>query len=307
MIDPVEFGKAMGSLIREATTPLLKRIEELEARQLERGEKGDPGKDAEPVAVADVAKELAPSVAESLAELVAKYFADNPVQHGKDGKDAEPVMVSDVVKELVDCPDLTPVLDLLTTEAVSKYMDENPVPAGKDGRDGVDGKDGQEGPRGLQGEKGMDGIGLAGAVIDRDGELTITKTNGEPIKLGPVVGKDGEKGQDGKDGLGFDDFSADYDGERTVTLKWIRGEQVKKYTWSLPVVIHKGFWREGMSAVKGDSITHAGSLWIALRDTKAAPGYDAKDDWILAARKGRDGDKGDPGTPIPRETVKLHD
>jgi hypothetical protein len=261
MIDPVEFGKAMGSLIREATAPLLKRIEELEAREALKGDKGD---------------------------------------QGEAGKDAEPVLVSDVVKELIACPDLTPILDLLAAEAVSKYLDENPPPAGKDGRDGKDGV-------GIQGEKGADGIGLAGAVIDRDGELTITKTNGEPIKLGPVVGKDGEKGQDGKDGLGFDDFSADYDGERTVTLKWIRGEQVKEYTWTLPVVIHKGFWREGMSAVKGDSITHAGSLWIALRDTKAAPGYDAKEDWILAARKGRDGDKGDPGTAPPRETVKLHD
>lgn len=265
MIDPVEFGKAMGSLIREATAPLLKRIEELEAREALKGDKGEPG------------------------------------------KDAEPVLVSDVVKELVACPDLTPVLDLLTTEAVSKYMDENPVPAGKDGRDGVDGKDGSPGIRGEKGDPGRDGLDVKDLFRAEGGRLMGVLSDGTTKDLGEFVGKDGEKGQDGKDGLGFDDFSADYDGERTVTLKWIRGEQVKEYTWTLPVVIHKGFWREGMSAVKGDSITHAGSLWIALRDTKAAPGYDAKDDWILAARKGRDGDKGDPGTIPPRETVKLHD
>jgi hypothetical protein len=262
MIDPVEFGKAMGSLIREATAPLVKRIEELEARELLKGDKGDTG---------------------------------DP------GKDAEPVLVSDVVKELIVCPDLNPILDLLVTEAVSKYLEENPAPAGKDGSDGKDGAPGR------QGEKGRDGLDVKDLFRAEGGRLMAVLSDGTTKDLGEFVGKDGEKGQDGKDGLGFDDFSADYDGERTVTLKWVRGEQVKSYAWTLPVVIHKGFWREGMEAKQGDSMTHAGSLWIALRDTKAAPGYDAKEDWILAARKGRDGDKGDPGTPPAPKTVKLHD
>lgn len=30
MIDPVEFGKAMGAIVREATAPLIARIEQLE-------------------------------------------------------------------------------------------------------------------------------------------------------------------------------------------------------------------------------------------------------------------------------------
>lgn len=45
MIDPVEFGKAFGAIVKEATAPLLKRIEELEARQLERGDPGPAGTD----------------------------------------------------------------------------------------------------------------------------------------------------------------------------------------------------------------------------------------------------------------------
>jgi hypothetical protein len=33
----------MGAIVRDATAPLLKRIEELESRQPERGEKGEQG------------------------------------------------------------------------------------------------------------------------------------------------------------------------------------------------------------------------------------------------------------------------
>lgn len=264
MIDPVEFGKAMGSLIREATAPLVKRIEELESREALKGDKGD---------------------------------------QGEAGKDAEPVLVSDVVKELIACPDLTPILDLLAAEAVVKHLEANPIPAGKDGRDGKDGV----GIKGDTGENGRDGLDVKDLFRAEGGRLMAVLSDGTTKDLGEFVGKDGAKGQDGKDGLGFDDFSADYDGERTVTLKWVRGDQVKEYSWTLPVVIHKGFWRDGMEAKQGDSMTHAGSLWIALRDTKAAPGYDAKDDWILAARKGRDGDKGNPGTPREPQPVKLHD
>ena len=40
MLDPVEFGKAMGSIVSSAIAPLQKRIEELEARQPERGDRG---------------------------------------------------------------------------------------------------------------------------------------------------------------------------------------------------------------------------------------------------------------------------
>lgn len=43
MLDPVEFGKAMGELVREATAPLLRRIEALENRATEAGPQGERG------------------------------------------------------------------------------------------------------------------------------------------------------------------------------------------------------------------------------------------------------------------------
>lgn len=65
---------------------------------------------------------------------------------------------------------------------------------GEKGDPGVDGKDG------ANGKDGADGIGLAGAVIDKDGNLSITNTKGELKPLGRVVGKDGKDGIDGKNG-----------------------------------------------------------------------------------------------------------
>ncbi len=58
MLDPTQFGKAMAAIVRESQAPLLKRIEQLEARQLERGEPGPPGKDAEPIDAKEVVREL---------------------------------------------------------------------------------------------------------------------------------------------------------------------------------------------------------------------------------------------------------
>ena len=65
-------------------------------------------------------------------------------------------------------------------------------PAGQDGHDGTDGIDGTD---------GVDGIGIADAVINEDGELVLTYTNGETVNLGVIVGADGQDGQDGQDGV----------------------------------------------------------------------------------------------------------
>ena len=262
--DPVAFGNAVKDVIREATAPLLKRIEELEARQPERGEKGDTGPAGDP------------------------------------GRDADPVLASDVVAELVKSDALAPVLDLYAAEAVAKHFEANPVQHGKDGRDGP------QGPSGEKGDPGANGIGLAGALIDRDGSLVVTLTDGTQKSLGPVVGKDGQRGDNGADGFGFDDLSVDYDGERGLTLTFTKGERVKEFKLDLPVMIHRGFYADGMSFKAADTVTHDGNLWYAKRDTSAKPSHENKEDWQLAARKGRDGDRGQDGKDYqPPKPVKL--
>ena len=255
MIDPTEFGKAMGVIVREATAPLLKRIEELESRQAERGEKGP---------------------------------------QGEPGQDAEPVLVADVVAELVKSDHIGPVIDLYVAEAVAKHFEANPV---RDGKDGLPGAAGECGEPGTKGEPGADGVGLAGAVIDREGALTLTLTNGETKSLGVIVGKDGANGKDGAD---FTEVEFDYDGERGLIIRGKGGEIVKR----LPIPIDRGYWSDGKSFEHGDVTTHDGAVFIALRDTKAKPCKENAEDWRIMCRKGRDGKDGRNGIDLTKP-VKL--
>lgn len=254
--------RSVGKFIAGCLAPIERRLAALESRAPERGEKGDPGERGPP---------------------------------GANGKDADPINLADVVEELIESQGLRAVLDLLTAEAVAKHFEVNPIQHGKDGRDGKDGERGPMGERGEKGDPGADGVGVAGAVIDRDGALILTTTKGDAVALGRVVGKDGDAGKDGVDGLGFDDLSATFDGERTVSLRYARGDRVKEFAFELPVVIDRGYWRDGMGVKAGEAVTHAGSWWIAKRDNASKPCRENADDWRLGARGGRDGKDGRNG------------
>ena len=257
MLDPVEFGKAMASIVKEATAPLVKRIEELEARQPERGEKGEPGADAPPVEidVSDVVKEL---------------------------------LADDGIKQLVGLE-------------VESFLTEHPPAPGKDGEPGPRGEKGMDGK---DGEAGKDGAGVAELLIDRDGALVATMTDGRMKSLGVVVGRDGDKGADGKDGRSVEDFARTYVPEsHEIVERWkdAGGEQELRYPAG--GIRHKGYWNPGIKAMAGDSWTHNGNLWIAVRETGAEPSTECAD-WTIGARKGRDGKDGKDGKPPPGP-VKL--
>lgn len=283
MIDPVLFGQQMAAIVREATAPLIKRIEELESREPVKGEDGK----------SVTAEDVAPLIQEEVAKAVAQI---PPAKDGKDGKDADPVEISleDITKAVLQAPEAIEA-------AVNKHLETNPPAPGKDGvgmagasidRDGnliltlTNGEAKNLGRVvGKDGENGQDGAGLAGASISRDGELVVTLSSGEQKSLGPVVGRDG------KDGADFTDFDITYDGDRTITIKGRGGDITKR----VPMPLDKGYWREGMACEKGDIVTEGGSAWIALRDTKAKPALEHKEDWRLFARKGRDGKDGKNG------------
>lgn len=244
MLDPVEFGKAMAGIVKEATAPLLKRIEELEARQPEQGEQGP---------------------------------------QGEPGRDAEPVEVSEVVRELMGTDEIRTLVNL----EVVAYLKENPPAPGKDGEPGRDGEPGQKG------DPGKDGAGIADLLIDRDGVLTATFTDGRMKQLGVVVGKDGAPGRDGKDGSDLTEVALEFDGERTVTVKGRTGEVSKR----LPIPLWRGYWSEGVVAERGDILTHNGTAYIAVVDNpKCEPGVGRYDhEWKVFTRKGRDGKDGRNG------------
>jgi hypothetical protein len=255
MFDPEKFGEAMGAAIREAVSPLLKRIGELEAQV------------SKPV---DVSADVERAVAAAVAALPPP----------KDGKDAAPIDKEAIVKE---------VLALV------------PVPS--NGIEGAKGQDGKNGADGLQGQKGADGLGLAGAMIDRDGALQITLTNGEVKSLGPVVGKNGT---DGKDGLSLDAFELEYLPEsHEVSLKATAAGRTKELRYPAGGIRPAGYWREGTKAQAGEAWVHDGSLWIAIKGTPTKPAT-GLDDWIIAARKGRDGERGTKGIDgSPPAPIKL--
>lgn len=131
---------------------------------------------------------------------------------------------------------------------------------------------------------GKDGLGLAGAMIDRDGALQITLTNGETKSLGRVVGKDGA------DGISFDAFELEYLPEsHEMAVKATVGARTKELRYPAGGIRPAGYWRDGTKAKAAEAWVHDGSTWIAARDTVSKPESKGAD-WIIAARKGRDGE-----------------
>ena len=189
--------------------------------------------------------------------------------------------IAELEQALAALPAPPKVSDLISHEGlrtlieleVCGYMADNPPPPGERGDDGA---------------PGADGVGLAGAMIDRSGALVVTLTNGQLRELGQVVGKDGAPGRDGSD---LTALSIDYDGARTLTVKGVAGE-VKH---CLPIPMDNGYWSDGQFCERHDIVTHDGIAWIALRDTREAPSVAAKEDWRIFARKGRDGKDGRNG------------
>ena len=134
--------------------------------------------------------------------------------------------------------------------------------------------------KGQNGDKGTDGVGILTAVINENGELVITLTDGNEVNLGVVVGEDGENGADGltpyigengnwfigdidtgvfaqgKDGVGIKNITINENGELVITLT--DGNEV-----NLGVVVGK----DGNNAIGIETIQQNGDkVTIVLTD-----------------------------------------
>lgn len=262
MFDPEEFGKAMSEAVRREIAPLTERMAVLE-RQL--AEKPD----------------FAPMVAAAVQEAVKAI----PVP--KDGESVTLDQVKPLLKEWQDQSSalITSIMED-GLQAAEQAIKEMPKP--KDGKsisiEDVAHLVASEVEKAVAKiPVAKDGIGLAGAMIDREGSLLITTSNGEVKNLGRVEGKDGE------DGLGLDSFEMEYFPEsHEIELKATCGNRVKSVKFYAGGIRSGGYWREGKSAKAGEAWAYGGNLWIATRDgTTEEPKAGAKD-WYLAARKGKD-------------------
>lgn len=187
---------------------------------------------------------------------------------GKDGRDGKDAPAVD--QELV----------------IASVLSKMPAPAaGRDGKDGADGADGKSFT--LDDAKALLEPEIAKWALDfeRRAQDTMQRTIDRLPK--PKDGVHGTHGKDGVDALGFDDLTVEHDGERAFTLKFVSGERVKEFTFTVPVVLDKGYYREGDAFEKGDGVTFGGSYWIAQALTRSKPEI-GNADWRLAVKKGRD-------------------
>lgn len=192
----------------------------------------------------------------------------------QDGKDYDPDELARAVKEAVEAlpkpqdgksvgvEDIRPMVAELVSQAVSAI----PVP--------------------------KDGVGAAGAIIDREGNLILTLTDGTTRDLGRVVGKDGEKpkdGEPGRPGFSLEDFDSEVkDGGRTLVLSFTAGDIKHTVEHQLDTLIYRGVFKGGETYQPGDTVSFGGGLWHCDKDTTARPG-EGSEDWTLAVRRGREG------------------
>lgn len=325
--DPAEIRRAVAEAVRDALedlpppkdgatieelAPLIASLVDEKVAELPQPK---DGKDADP---AEIRAAVTSDLKSLVASLVDEKVAELP--RPKDGKDADPAeirrAVSEAVKDaLEDLPDTAEIEALIAAQVDEKVA---ALPRPKDAPTAVElmpllASMVDECVAGTV-KTAIDGlpepepaVGLAEALIDREGRLVLTLTDGKVMTLGVVTGKDVEPAQvrelvagavkeavaslpkprDGVDGFGFDDIHVDYDGERRVTLRFARGDRVKEFPVVLPIPIDRGVWQSGVTYAAGDCVTRSGSYWIAQRDTTATPG--GHDDWRLAVKKGRDG------------------
>lgn len=299
------------------------------------GSNGQDGKDGESLDPEEIHRQIQGQIEEATAALngVIRTAIDQAVQGlpvPKDGKSPDPQEIVTLIRAAVSA--LPPAKDGRDGKDGTDGLPGAPGLPGADGkdgapgRDGVDGKDGEPGRDGLHGKDGApgadgkdgapgpagrDGIGLAGAMIDRSGQLVLTLTDGRTAELGVIVGRDGKDGKDGRDGtdgrdgadgapgpegLGFNDLAVTFEG-RTMTVAMIREGLEKAFQFPVPIVLDRGVWKAGVAYEKGDGVSHGGSFWIAQADTTEKP--ETGKDWRLAVKRGRDGKDGERGPPGP--------
>jgi hypothetical protein len=216
-----------------------------------------------------------------IAELEAREQA--PPERGEPGPQGEPGRDGEV--------DMEAVRELIADaakEQVAALASTLPLPEkGDKGDKGDPGERGEKGEPGEKGADGRDGVGLADALIDADGRLVLTMTDGTTKALGVVKGADGRDGEPGKT-FTLDDFEVVPMDERTIKMGFVYGEVMHSFELEFPVPIYRGRFQIGEKYARGDLATWGGHLWHCDEDRGKKPD-EPESGWTLAVKRGRDG------------------
>ena len=165
---------------------------------------------------------------------------------------------------------------------------------------GAAGAKGDKGDKGDNGEKGEDGVSVASAEINTEGELVISFSNGQRTNVGSVIGAAGAKGDKGEQGEKGDKGDKGEKGDNGIGIKKSEinslGELVVTYTDDTvanlgAVVGAKGDKGEtGAAGQDGVGIEN-----IAINDGKLNITLTNGTTLDLGNIKGADGAKGDKG------------
>ncbi|HCT4762869.1 TPA: hypothetical protein OTY55_001049 [Pseudomonas aeruginosa] len=308
MIDPVEFGKAMGAIVREATAPLIARIEQLEKTLADQvipsAEEVATKIDLD--ALARSAAEMVPAPKDADMEALKAHLGElvKAIPAPADGQsvtidDVAPMIRDEVAKAVAEVPpakdgesvtvdDVRPILAELVSKAVADVPKPQP---GKDAdmdalRAHLDGL-----VKSLELPKGPSVDEVAATFERRFSDLTLSwerqarETLEKAADRMPIP----KNGENGRDALPLESFDLSLsDDGRTVTVKMQAGETVIEKSVKIASVMDRGVYSSEGSYEKGDGTTYGGCYWIAQKDAPAgAPGASA--DWRMAVKKGRDG------------------
>lgn len=274
MLDTTALAKSTALIIREVTAPLIARIDALEKQLAERptalteedvrtivGEQGEPvTKEIVSDMIADAVGAIPPAEVPAINEVaIAERVKALVMPTIEEAVQAIPVPQDG---KSVDMDEVRALLSEMTAETVTRAVEA--LPRAKDG---------------------ADGIGIAKLLVDRDGVLNVTKTDGSVDVVGKITGEDGKPG---RDGFQLEDFDVEAtEDPRTMVLTFAQGEVKYRYEIDLPIPLYRSVWKEGEEYVRGDMCTWAGSLWHCdVGGTKSKP--DAGD-WTLCVKRGRDG------------------
>ncbi len=214
---------------------------------------------------------------DDIRPLVVAEVAKIPIpRDGEDGKNGTSVTIDDVAP--------------LIAASVTKAFDAMPKP--------------------------KDGLGVKTAVIDHEGRLLITMSDGAVVDLGTVVGqkgrdgmpgvpgrpgldtvgKDGQPGRDGTDGLGLEDLDLVFEQEKGWLLRFQNATRTKDLP--IPLPFDAGVWQAGTWYPQGAGVTVKGAFFIARERTRTRPDDGTPESakaWRLAVKGGRDGKPGTNG------------